>query len=101
MKGHLVLGLRGVREGRVCDGDEDGREKKHAAAEHLGGGEICAEGGVLGCLSLERAQAASYGGSQREKERGRNFGQKPCEILYCICENVIVIYENGAITGQT
>jgi len=35
-----VVGLQGVREGRVCDGEEE-----HAAAEHLGGDEICAVGG--------------------------------------------------------
>ena len=41
-----MVSLRGVREGRVCDGEEeDGREEEHAAAEHLGGGEICAVGG--------------------------------------------------------
>jgi len=41
-----VVGLRGIREGRVCDGEEeDSREEEHAAAEHLGGGEICAVGG--------------------------------------------------------
>ena len=45
-----MVSLRGVREGRVCDGEEeDGREEEHAAAEHLGGGEICAVGGGRRC----------------------------------------------------
>ena len=60
-----MVGLQGVREGRVCDGEEE-----HAAAEHLGGGEICAVGG-----GRERAAGVSQSRTStscliRQRERG-------------------------------
>ena len=65
-----MVGLRGVREGRVCDGEEeDGHEEEHAAAEHLGGGEICAMGG-----GHERAAGVSQ---SRTSTSCRSFAQKP------------------------
>lgn len=62
MGGHLVVGLRGVREGRACDGEEeeevDGRLEEHAAAEHLVGGEICAVRGGCGGASQSRTSTS-------------------------------------------
>ena len=67
-----MVGLRGVREGRVCDGEEE-----HAAAEHLGGDEICAVGG-----GRERAAGVSQSRTstscliqQRERERESGRGE--------------------------
>jgi hypothetical protein len=40
-----VVGLGGIRVRWARDGEEDSRQEEHAAAEHLVGGEIWAEGG--------------------------------------------------------
>lgn len=52
---HLVVRLGGVRDGEETGRKEEG-EGQGAAAEHLVGSEIWAEGGGL---SSERARAAS------------------------------------------
>ena len=84
-----MVGLRGVREGRVCDGEEeDGHEEEHAAAEHLVGGEICAEGGGRG-----RAGGVSVSNEHElprtEEVVGRERFSAQALVKCCaVCENV-------------
>ena len=90
-----MVGLRGVREGRVSDGEEDGREEEHAAAEHLGGGEICAMGGGherAAGVSQSRT-SMSYLIRQRERERESVWSKFCIQALVKWC----TVFENVRI----
>ena len=85
-----MVGLQGVRDGRVCDGEEE-----HAAAEHLGGDEICAVGG-----GRERAAGVSQSRTsmsylirQRERERESVWSKFCIQALVKWC----TVFENVRI----
>ena len=54
-----MVGLGCIRVGKARDGEEDGRQEEHAAAEHLVGGEIWAEGGGRGRSGVSQSRTST------------------------------------------